>query len=313
MLKRYNVAALGAAVVYAKGLGAASRSAPAPAPAASAVASASKSQPTPAISQFYSVVREETRGLPDRTVYRPADLKAVGPDVPVIVWANGGCRHANVFFATALSLLSARGFIVIADGAPEAVSTLSTAGGAQPQRMTEVIDWVTKSKDAKKQFDGRASGTRIAVIGQSCGGIEALVAGADPRVDSVVSVNSGLFANGALGYGRDRLNELHSPVLFIHGGPEAIEYQNSVENYALVDGPAALVGAVGAGHAGIFYGIRDNTQDGTIAVLEEGVTVLVQWFDYTLNGNSAAKAYFTDPSGLSSVPKWTVETKGLQP
>jgi hypothetical protein len=46
-------------------------------------------------------------------------------------------------------------------------------------------------------------------------------------------------------------------------------------------------------------------------VLEEGVTVLVQWFDYTLNGNESAKDYFTDPSGLGSVPKWSVETKAL--
>ncbi len=151
--------------------------------------------------------------------------------------------------------------------------------------------------------------TTATIVKSSCGGIEALVAGADRRVDSVVSVNSGLFVNGALGYGRDRLDKLRAPVLFIHGGEEAVEYQNSIENYALVKGPAALVSADDAGHAGIFYGLRDN---GTIAVLEEAVTVLVQWFDYTLNGNRAAKNFFTSTtSGLSDFPHWGVETKGF--
>src|SRR4029453_12614345 len=66
---------------------------------------------TPAIEQFYPVVREPARGLPTHTVYRPADLRDVGRRVPVVVWANGACRRGNQPVITPLTLIPARGFI----------------------------------------------------------------------------------------------------------------------------------------------------------------------------------------------------------
>jgi hypothetical protein len=264
----------------------------------------------PAIDQFYSVVREPANGLPGHTVYRPADLRAVGHRVPVVIWGNGACRRANQQIITALTLIAARGFILIADGSPEAPP--STPGGVpEPSRIIDAIDWVTQDKAARRQFNNRADRSKIAVMGHSCGGIEALVAGADARVRSVASLNSGLFPdpNPFGGYGREWLARLHTPTLFMHGGPTDVAYQNSIDNYNLVTVPALLVGNPQGGHSGFWFGLRNGQQDATM--IEEAVTVAVQWLDFTLNGNRTARDYFLGPCNLCAVPGWTVGSKNF--
>ena len=233
--------------------------------------------------------------------------------MPLVVWSNGGCRPANSLFITTLMLLAARGFIVVADGAPEAPSDAAT-GSPHPQRVIEAIDWATTSEDARRQFQNRSDPTKIAVMGQSCGGLEALGAAKDPRVGSTVSLNIGLYSgpDPVGGLSRDLLRLLHGPVLFIHGGPADTVGQNSIENYALVDLPAALVSNPAGGHARLFYGIPvGQPDDGKIILVEETVTILVQWLDFTLNGNRTAMEYFVGPGGLSEVPGWTIETKNF--
>jgi hypothetical protein len=150
----------------------------------------------------------------------------------------------------------------------------------------------------------------VAVAGHSCGGIEALVAGADPRVRSVLSLDSGFFADGTLGYGRENLANLHSPVLFLDGGPDDVAFTNSTENFELVTVPAVHATNPAAGHVGFWYGLRGASPDYTLTV--EAVTVLVNWLDFTLNGNRTARDYFLGPDcGLCAAPGWTVATRNL--
>lgn len=152
---------------------------------------------------------------------------------------------------------------------------------------------------------------KIAVTSQSRGGIEALVADADPRVGSVASLNSGFFELASLGYDSEEFDEVHASVLFVHGDTEAVEYQNAVENYELFAGSAAPVGATGPGHAGLYYELRDDTRVFTVGVLREGVDVLTERLNDTLNAETDAGQYFMSDQGLVALPGRTAESKGL--
>jgi hypothetical protein len=104
-------------------------------------------------------------------------------------------------------------------------------------------------------------------------------------------------------------------VLFLSGGPCDIAYHNSLDNYALTAVPTALVQNPQAGHATMYYGMRLDSNcvpipdDGMLTLLEQGVTMIVNWLDFTVNGNQDARRYFVGACKLCNVPGWSVQTK----
>jgi predicted alpha/beta-hydrolase family hydrolase len=276
-----------------------------------------RSQPRQlAVDQFHPVVREAALGLPQYTVYRPADLDVFQPaSLPVIVAANGACRNSNQPAIAMLTLVAARGFVVVAIGAFDAPA-VAERNTAMPERLPTAMDWaVADPRAADEQFRGRLDPSRLAVMGISCGGIEALVAAADPRVRSALSLNSGFFSALAeetphLGFGREHLRNLHTPTLFVSGGPSDVAFDNTRANYELVSVPTVWADNPHAGHSGLWYGYRDNAPDATLT--HEAVTAVVQWLDFTLNDQTAAGAYFLSSSGgLGTVPGWSVSYRNF--
>jgi dienelactone hydrolase len=269
----------------------------------------------PASAVFHPVVREGAARTghyaAEYTVYRPADLDRVRGRLPVVVFGNGACRHtSNNELLTLETLLAAHGFVVVAVGGFDGPA-LTENGSPEPQVITDAITWAERENGRRgSALRDRLDTRRIGVTGHSCGGIEALVAGADPRVKSVLSLDSGFFADGTLGYGRENLRKLHTPVLFVDGGPDDVAYPNSGANYDLVTVPAVRATNPAAGHTGFVYGQRAGNPDPSIR--EEAVRVLVAWFDFTLNGNRAARDYFLGSAcGLCATPGWTVTSKNF--
>ncbi len=218
-------------------------------------------------------------------------------------------RTAIAGFIASLSLLASHGFVVIAEGYYAVAPSAGVPSGVQPALLTGAIDWAHKAdsdrrSELRKQLDLR----KIAVAGQSCGGLEALVAAADPRVDAVLSLNSGFFPTPILGYDRTELAKLHTPALFVEGGPTDVAYQNTLDNYALVTVPALHIGNTDAGHTGLWHNTRKDVADSTITL--EADVVLTNYLDFTLNGNQRARAYFLGANpGLDEVAKWSVESR----
>ncbi|MBE1495785.1 dienelactone hydrolase [Amycolatopsis lexingtonensis] len=269
----------------------------------------------PAAAVFHPVVREPAARTGDYaaeyTVYRPADPDRVPGRLPVVVFGNGACRHtSNDELLTLETLLAAHGFVVVAVGGFDEPA-LTENGSPQPKVITDALTWAERENDRRgSALRNKLDTHRMGVTGHSCGGIEALVAGADPRVKSVLSLDSGFFADGTLGYGRENLGKLHTPVLFADGGPADVAYANSGANYDLVTVPAVRVTNPAAGHTGFVYGQRDGNPDP--AIREEAVRVLVNWFDFTLNGNRTARGYFLGVGcGLCATPGWTVTAKNF--
>lgn len=272
-------------------------------------ADASGRNSTPAIERHYPVVREAAAGARQYTVYRPVGAKG---KFPVVVWGNGACNHASdVEYVTSLSLLASHGFVVISEGYYAGAPATGVPTGVQPSLLTTAIDWAEQQDSSRRsELRHRLDLDKIVVAGQSCGGLEALVAGADPRVAAVLSLNSGFFPTPIFGYDRSELAKLHTPVLFMEGGPTDVAYQNTLDNYALVTVPAIRVGNTDAGHTGQWHNTRNNAADSTITL--ETDVVLTNYLDFILNGNRTARSYFlgADP-GLGKVAKWSVESRNF--
>jgi hypothetical protein len=117
----------------------------------------------------------------------------------------------------------------------------------------------------------------------------------------VVSLDSGFFADASFGYSRSELNKLHSPVLYLSGGPSDIAYDNTQANYSLTNVPAINAVQPQAGHVGFITGSQ----------MTEGMTAVVSFLDMVLNDNATARSYMLDPSGLAGTYPWQVTSKNF--
>lgn len=261
----------------------------------------------PAEQKWYPTIREEAKGLAGHTVYRPADMSQFkARSVPVIVWANGACRNSNLGFMITLTTLANHGFVVVANGAFDQPIT-DVATPANPQLLIDAINWVENGRHSS-QFRNRLDTSKIGMAGQSCGGVEALVAADDRRVDSLAAVNTGIPTGGFQGFPQLEVTGIKAPTLVVNGGPSDVAYQNSIDNYNLLSTPVYLAQNPYAGHSGLWFGIRDGA--GNVQMADQGVKLLTNWFDYTLNGNQTAKNYFVGENcGLCVHPDWKVQSK----
>jgi hypothetical protein len=249
----------------------------------------------PPLEPRYTAVVETDAGLPNHTVYRPQDLGAVTDDMPVVAWGNGGCFANGTLFQTFLQPLAAHGVLVIASGAPGGSGTTTS------QMLLDAIDWaVAENGRAGSRYQGRLDTDAISVQGQSCGGLEAIDAARDPRVDSTALWNSGLFNGGD----KSALERLHAPTAWFTGGPSDIAYANTVDDYGRV--PARVPAVMGhygdVGHTGLFFTDAATTQ--------HMVDVAADWLDATLYGNATARHQFVGPDcGLCSGTPWLMTAK----
>lgn len=251
------------------------------------------------------------------TIYRPAIWPSAR--LPLVLWGNGGCRDNGLSASHFLREIASHGYVVIANGAPrQEHPTLAQVppangprpAGAPPARATPdetqvhqllaAIDWV-KGSDIARHVDA----TRIGVMGHSCGGLQALAAGADPRIDTVVAFNSGVYVragSGLSGVGiiKDDLAKLHTPVAYILGGQDDIAFPNGSDDVARI------------GHVPVFYGNLPVGHGGTFQLANGGAygRVGAAWLDWQLKGNRRAGRMFTGAKcGLCTDKSWTIVRK----
>jgi hypothetical protein len=103
--------------------------------------------------------------LPNHTIYAPK-APPEGIKMPVMVFGNGLCLNMGNMYPNLLTEIASYGYLVIANGPPKGGS-----GYAKVTQMTESIDWAMKEEGTKKY--GTIDTQKIAVSGQSCGGLEA--------------------------------------------------------------------------------------------------------------------------------------------
>jgi hypothetical protein len=185
--------------------------------------------------------------FPNHTIYAPI---RVDPSVklPLLVWGNGwvfslsfgnmcltitgGCRADGSRFANFLTEIASHGFMVLANG-PNGMPFGTTAGrdgpsmisakngNTQAYQLTESVNWALAGAANGKY--GAIDTSKIAVAGQSCGGIEAYSAAyKDERIKQIGIFNSGVIDAEK----RPLLTQIKQPVAFFIGGPSDIAYKN---------------------------------------------------------------------------------------
>ena len=277
----------------------------------------------------YPALMEERASLPAHVIYRPRDLASLGSQkLGIYAFGNGACSKDGTGARNHLLEIASRGYIAIAPGtipppkpavtappAPPPVAAGAAPQGLPPGRLqaptpasslTEAIDWAI-AENARKDspFYHRIATDQVAVSGWSCGGIQALDVAADPRVKTVVVMNSGYFPDGqspidGLLSDKGLLAKLHSPTLYVLGGPTDIAYGNGTDDFRRIDRvPAALVN-IPVGHGGTYM-----QPHGGVAA-----DVVTAWLDWRLKGRTDAGRKFTGPAcAYCSDPRFTLERK----
>jgi hypothetical protein len=272
----------------------------------------------------FAAIKEEVAALPQHVIYRPADLsKLSGKKLGVLVWGNGACSDDGASARMHLLEIASHGYLVIANGTiksgpgiPPEPPRQPRADGqlpppvTSPQQLTAAIDWALAEnvRQGSKLF-GRVDPQAIAVAGFSCGGLQALQVAGDPRLRTVIIQNSGIFNPESavrlpsMDIGKDKLKTLHTPVLYILGGPKDIAYGNGMDDFHRIDHVPVAVANTDVGHGGTY-----NEPNGGRAA-----QVAVAWLEWQLRGDAQAKQWFVGPQcRLCADEQWTLEVKNLQ-
>lgn len=266
----------------------------------------SPEQRMPGAHHSFSVWRGGHASIPDHTIYRPAELQAVHYKLPIVVWANGGCRHSNMEYHYFLTTFASYGVFIVANGAPEnpyEPTDLTPLLSPQPEMLIQGIDWALQENgDRTSPYFGQLDPQRILVMGQSCGGYEAIDASADPRVRSTIIWNSGANPDHPMS-----VRDLHSPVLFAEGGTFDHWRWDAIVGYQLAEVPAVHATGAKGGHTAWW---DDQSTPPPSEQQKEPLPVAAQWLAFTLYGSEDGRTYFLGENcGLCGQQGWTVESK----
>ncbi len=242
-------------------------------------------------------VVEHDPGLNTHTVYRPMMLEE--KKYPIIVWANGGCIKNGTMFSRFLLEITSHGFVVVADGQPNGsgMGPLETNGEPQIQAM----DWIIKENDRPcSKYYRKLDTTKIAAMGQSCGGLMTLGASSDERLTTLMIWNSGMFERDQMIY-----MGLHTPIAYIIGGPDDVAYPQAEADFAAIENVPVFYGNLPVGHSGTYA--QDNGG--------EFAQVAIAWLKWQLYGEMSPMTsgmFVGADCGLCKNAMWTVEKKNME-
>ncbi|MGB4711479.1 MAG: endo-1,4-beta-xylanase [Fuerstiella sp.] len=258
----------------------------------------------------YSAIATESPALAGMTIYRPEDLEKLGSEtkLPILLWGNGACANTTEEHKNFLSEIASHGYIILGIGLLNQIESRDETSRQRTQssQLITALDWIiAENARPESRYFGRVDSSKVAAMGMSCGGLQALEISSDSRITTSVICNSGVLpgpspmaAMPALK--KDDLKKLHGPVLYIMGGPSDIAYKNAMDDYARINHVPIAMTNLDVGHGGTYR----QPQGG------EFTKVALAWLNWQLKGSKdAAKMFIGDDSELKRDDKWTIETK----
>ena len=262
----------------------------------------------------YKAVMTEAKDLRAHTILRPRDLSQFDANhpLPVLVWGNGACNNSPFEHVNFLSEIASYGYIVLATGFIPMDNEPYRGPMSTTEQQIESIDWIyAQNEDPNSPLYHKIDVKNLCVAGMSCGGLQTLFNCADPRISAIMICNSGLFnaqnAGSAVGGmpmpPKSKLEELHSPIIYILGGKTDIAYENGMDDFHRITHVPAIATNLNVGHGGTYA----QPHGGEFAVVAR------TWLDWQLKGDKeAAKMFVGKKCGLSSRPGWSIEKNKLQ-
>ena len=287
--------------------------------AAQQAAEANSRPDTPGTGRF-PAIKEEVASLPAHVIYRPKDLAALGAlKLGVVAWGTGGCSDDGASSRLHLLEIASHGYLVIASGRilsgpgapPREPRPAAQPGQIQPPRtkasdLTDALDWaLAENARSGSPLFGRIDPALVALSGWSCGGLQALQVAKDPRVKTMVLHNTGVLNDGpgaipGMDVRKDVLTTLHTPAIYILGGPKDIAYANGMDDFARIAHVPVAVANLPVGHGGTFV----EPNGGAAA------SVAVSWLEWQLRGDmESAKRFVGENCGLCADAQWTFQRK----
>jgi dienelactone hydrolase len=262
----------------------------------------------------YKAIVTGDAGLRGFAIYRPRDLDLFGDmqKLPVVLWGNGACANSSAGFRNYLNEIASNGFIVLAIGPFETLiepdRELIRQSTASSQ-LLDALDWITdQNKNRASIYFNKIDARKVAVMGQSCGGLQAIEVSPDKRITTTVVCNSGVLNSAPPAQmsmpevKKEILQKLHGPVLYILGGEKDIAYENGTDDFKRITGVPAVMMNQDVGHGGTYA----QPAGGSFAV------ATIAWLNWQLKGdNNSALMFIGDDCGFCKDPQWKIEVKNF--
>ena len=257
----------------------------------------------------YKVIMKEEASLAAHTIFVPQDLSAFGKKekLPVLVWGNGACTNSPWEHYKFLNEIASYGFIVVATGFIPIDGQSYRGAMSTTEQQLESMDWViAQNADKNSPYYDKIDVKNICVAGMSCGGLQTLYNCADKRISCLMICNSGLFnqQNASQAVGgmpmppKEKLKEIHCPIMYMLGGSQDIAYENGMDDFHNINHMPACAVNYPVGHGGTY----SQPHGGEFSV------VGLAWLQWQLKGDKeAAKMFKGADCGVAKRDKWTIE------
>ena len=261
----------------------------------------------------YKAVMYEVEGFKEHTIFAPKDLSVFSEKkaLPVLVWGNGGCANSPRGHEKFLNDIASYGYLVLATGImpkEDAPQGMGRGNHSRTEQQVESMDWAfAQNADKNSPFYQKIDTKNICISGMSCGGLQALFNCFDPRVTSIMICNSGLFDQvegegprlpGMPSVAKEKLKEIHCPIIYILGGETDIAYNNGMDDFKRIDHVPAIACNLPVGHGGTY----SQPHGGEFSIVARA------WLDWQLKGDKeASKMFVGDKPAILDRKDWTLQ------
>ncbi len=151
--------------------------------------------------------------------------------------------------------------------------------------MLAALDWITaENNNSQSVYAGKVDLTKVAAMGMSCGGLQAIEISDDPRITTTVVCNSGVLPTRSPmaampSLTKEDLKKFHGPVLYLMGGPTDIAYKNAMDDFGRIEHVPVAMTNLDVGHGGTYRRPHGG----------EYTPVALAWLDWHLKGKAVLR------------------------